>query len=161
MNNHSNVWKNITMIIFLLLLFWAFAILHWKFNVYVTAELHGIKLKIKIKFLWFNIERDKVLKVNKGKIKKKKKYNIPKILKNISYDKLSIIINVGAIGPFTTSLVVPIVSTAIPIIINKLDMQVKDLKYNVIPIYNDLRLDVSLDIKASIRLYKIIFNYFA
>lgn len=57
MNNHSDIWKNITMIIFLILLVFLLLILLLKFKIDVFFEIDGTKSFIKINFLFFEFKR--------------------------------------------------------------------------------------------------------
>ena len=89
MNNHSNIWKNITMIIFLIFLLVIFLILLIKFKLVIYFEINGINCYVKIKFLYWEIKRkgsffirDKEFvkaKVNK-ELKRTKKNSNNKIL---------------------------------------------------------------------------------
>ena len=57
MNNHSDIWKNITMIIFLILLVFLILILLLKFRIDVFFEIDGTKSFIKINFLFLEFKR--------------------------------------------------------------------------------------------------------
>lgn len=85
MYNHSNIWQNITMIIFLMFLLIIFIITLIKFKVIVNLEIDGTKSYIFIRFLFWKIERNGKFSL----IKKKNKvdYSEYKKVKNINEKK--------------------------------------------------------------------------
>ena len=58
MYNHSDIWKNITMIIFYLFLFILLLSLFIKLKICIYLDILGTQTKIKFKFLFFKFERN-------------------------------------------------------------------------------------------------------
>lgn len=99
MNNHGDIWKNITMIIFFIVFLFLLLILFSKFKVNIFLEINGTKSYIKLKFLFFELERkgafflrkrsiDFQLEKDKNSVKKKSKKTFRNILENIIFQKI-------------------------------------------------------------------------
>lgn len=122
--------------------------------------------------MWINFERKGALKAKKleqagsnkkkGDINKKiTKKKILKILSEVCFEKIEILWSIGALTPFFTSLVVPVISTYAVAQLNILRVKTKDFKFNVIPIYDDLKNDLSVNADVYMSIGKFLINVFA
>ena len=107
-----------------------------------------IKIFNKIPIIKFNLDKDRLtLKINKIKnkkefsekknkfIKDKIKKEIIKIITDIKINKLNLKIKIGTENAFFTSMIIPIISSIISIILMKKITNVEKQKYIVEPIY--------------------------
>lgn len=140
-----------------------------KFQKKITNNDSKVSLKIyilkKIKIAEINLKKidfkdEKV----KNKIQKqlgKNNLNLDtiKLLKNINYivEKLKLIINVGTEDSAITAISVGIIYTVISIFLNKKVKDLREIKYEIKPIYNNKNmLDIKLDSIISLKFENII-----
>ena len=171
MYNHSDIWKNITMIIFYLFLFILLLSLFIKLKICIYLDILGTQTKIKFKFLFFKFERNgKFVLKNKKRINSKKIFKTKNIKKKISkiilfdilkygkYEKLYIYEEVGIIEPFITAMATAIASSITAIPLHLLDINFNNFKYKVVPIYLDLKFNLNIETEISFRIIDIIFR---
>ena len=184
MHNHSNVWKNITMIIFYIFLIFLSVLVFFQFRTKIYLQIDGTKIIAKFKFyFWeFSIKGDffliskkekalnasekflkiKVLRNIFNRIKKMKKERtlskktLLKILKSIKIEKLYIYEEIGLGEPFGTALAVPAISLITTLPLNLLNLNYNDYKYTLKPAYLEYKFNCSLDVEFSFSIIKII-----
>ena len=135
-------------------------------DIYFKIRIFGIEIKRKgslvkrkSKFLIKNnqTDKEKVKRKNKKKFIKEINFNdMKEILKYIEIEKLDIKILIGVIFLFPTVLLVPMISMLLENI-KKLPLKkFKNFKYEVMPAYDNLKLDIRMDSKIKIRIFDII-----
>jgi hypothetical protein len=75
----------------------------------------------------------------------------------VIFKKISIEISIGLIEIIPTVLSIPIISTILSFIMGYNYTDIKDLKYNIIPVYNKLCLDLNIHSIVKIKLAHIIY----
>lgn len=197
-NNHSSIWKNITMIIFFILLLFLILILLIRFQIKIYLKIDGMKSYFEIKFICLKFKKyghlclkkkenlnarkkkfEKVIaqktlygakkktkKNSCGNLKKdvKEKANLfssniklfLKILKKIKIEQMYIYEKFGFLNPLMTSLIFPIISFLTIAPLNFFSVNHQNFKYEILPQYNDLKLNLVVKAKISFRIIEII-----
>lgn len=184
MYNHSDVWKNITMIIFYVLVTLLILILILKQTVYFEFCINGLRSKLYIKWWLFEYKtpwKNKLMyqcKQKLAKIKSKKSNKIRKflnkkterniknknrkkfkificILKCLTFEKLNIFEEIGLLAPDKTAFFLPILSSVTTIPLRFL--RVRNFDYKIIPKYNELRFYTKVTTKINFRIINLIF----
>lgn len=169
MNNHSDIWKNITMIIFLLIIsiLILFLISKIKLEIYFAFSnfdyVYSISLIYYKKIKTFHKNDIKKRMINKSKKLKKnesnEKFKIAKtFLKYIDFEKLIIEFNIGLINVLPTVFSIPIISTILSSIYTIIDIKYdRNHMFYVKPVYNKLNLSGKIHCIASMKIAHIIY----
>lgn len=146
-----------------------------KFKLEFNFHLENTISKIEIKFLFLKYKRIGSFKLkkkehnqnydenlnnntNKKSKKNKSKSNNIKLwfFRRIRYEYLTIYEKIGLLNPILTANALPIISTATMIPLNFFNINYKNLKYEIIPDYNNFIFVLDLKSKASFRLINLV-----
>lgn len=164
MYNHSDVWKNITMIIFVILVVLFILILFLKQILYFEFCINGLKSRVYIKYGFLKVRRCGDFDVNfleekkKGiaKEKKRKKFKIFLcILRCLSFENLSIYEEIGLLTPDKTALFLPVLSNISMLPLNLL--RIISWDYKIVPKYSELKFKANVTAKISFRIIDLIY----
>lgn len=168
MNNHSDIWKNITMIIFYVICF-LMVILFSKIKIEVYFSSKNLEFNYTIGIIYFkkikSFDKDAVEKyINKkhktaSKQNKKTKFsNVKFILRYLNIEKLVIEFYSGFIDIMPTVFSIPIISIIISSIYMYLNINYDKKHYfKVKPIYNDLKISSKIHCIVSVKIAHIIY----
>lgn len=158
MNNHGIICKNNTMIIFLcILLIIILILLNKKVKFNIDLSIIGFEYNYCISVNYF-IDLITLYKEDLGKYKKQR----PKMkdnkwfLKYINVERVNFDIRLGLDDVFVTSMIIPIVSTIIPIFL-QIYLPKATKRFSIKPIYNKLFFDFKGAAYVSIKLKDLIY----
>ncbi len=172
MNNHSNIWKNIIMIIFCVIICILIFILLSKLKVEIYFSSANLEFNYNIRIIYFKkiktFDKDSIEKyIAKRKKtaslqnKKKNSSNIKFILKYLNIEKLIIEFYSGLISIMPSVLSIPIISIIISSIYTFLNVNYdKNHYFKVKPIYNNLKISTKIHCIVSMKIAHIIYILF-
>ena len=174
MYNHSNIWKNTTMIIFFILLVSLIFILLINIKLNIFFEIEGTTSNFKIKFLFFEFKRKGKFVLKAKKCKRKENQNkhknilkkfidkkcIMNILSKIKFEKLHIYEEIGLLEPFYTAIATSIISTLTIIPVRILNVKFDNFYYKAVPFYTDLKFKLKIESIISFKIINILFCIF-
>ncbi len=174
MNNHSDIWKNITMIIFLvifiILIIFVFSKIkleiYFSFSNFDYMYSIGLIYFVKIKTLYksdiekYVIHQKRKKKINNSK-KKKSKLQINEmktILKYVDFEKLIVEFNSGFISLLPTVFSIPVISTILSSIYTILNIKYDENHvFCVKPVYDKLNISGKIHCIVSMKIAHIIY----
>lgn len=163
MYNHRNICQNISMIIFVLIAIIVIGfLLYFHYEIHFLVTIENFNSHIEIHSLFFNIVKNGSFKLKEVSgndvVQPQKQKKMGKnhklrnwILKNIRYEEVSIHEEIGALTPFLTSLLIPMISTATMIPLHFLRINYHHFQYDIIPKYNNFEFVFTLKAKATLQ----------
>lgn len=155
------------MIIFLILFIFIFLILIAKFRIFLYLKIENTDILLKIKFIFFETNKKGKLAAKKKSVSQKAKSSRKKrpdlnfimaVIKNLYFEKLVINEKIGLYEIIPTAFSVPILAsiTCLPLQFLKIDYN--NLKYEIIPLYNEFKFEFCIDSIISFRIINVILS---